>query len=590
MGKVSSLESPRFPILITNDTFCRKPSPALDLRWPLSWIHEVLTFPDSKFNELRGVDASLYVRFLKGCGEFTTSLILSITYNECAALVRFTLAQTLTTFPILLPIHVTFSDDSVSPKSMIRASISSLVNTAKGSSLLWIHLLLLIWVTLSWMATLHWIIRGTFQFRAAKIKEAAQHAAGQKQAEKDSQYHPHPHPQYPFMSLPPLDEDHSTKGLRARTIMVTNIPSGLRSEKELKEYFEYYMSRPVPKPSMGMSSSAQPGFVDRSAAFVFNKGVRLVARLLEFRTRSGAADHKEAPDNVKQASHDVPVIDRVVIVRKMSELASLLERREEVLRSLETAHIKLARNALEAVDAVVNEKSSTTTVIRSVASRLSFGLVSRGTPSNSLDVERAAGSNEGTTDGEDRMHLLVRVLSPYLHDHRSGNALGKWLRSKTRLPWRSTYASSALPHRSSGNHIQPEYKTIWEALLSLPRSTLDTYQPLVHLSALFRGKTVPAVDYYTAKLNLLTGLITEERSLPPNAFTAVSTAFVTFADPADARRACTYLAGHPNNPVNVCLVTMAPSYEDLDWTRLMKSTYRVEVGPFYRCKLQLDTC
>ena len=128
---------------------------------------------------------------------------------------------------------------------------------------------------------------------------------------------------------------------------------------------------------------------------------------------------------------------------------------------------------------------------------------------------------------------------------------------------------------NSGMHITT---TIWEALLSLPRSVLDTYQPLIHLSALFRGKTVPAIDYYTAKLNLLTGLITEERSLPASCFRPMSTAFVTFADPADARRACKYLAVHPNNPVNACLVTMAPSYEDLDWTRLMKSTYRVEVS------------
>ena len=51
---------------------------------------------------------------------------------------------------------------------------------------------------------------------------------------------------------------------------------------------------------------------------------------------------------------------------------------------------------------------------------------------------------------------------------------------------------------------------------------------------------------------------------------------LTFVDPADARRACKYLAVHPENPLE-CLVTMAPSFEDLDWTRLMKPTFRVEV-------------
>lgn len=497
--------------------------------------------------------------------------------SHCFA-VRFTFAHTLTTFPILLPIHVTFADGSVSLKSMTRASISSLVGTSKGSSLLWIHLLLLIWITLSWMGTLHWIIRGTFRFRAAKIREAAARAAGQAQLEKDSQYYPHPHPQYPFQATAPLDDDHSNRGIRARTIMVTNIPPGLRSEKELKEYFEYYMSRPLAKPTMGVTSSAQPGFFDRSFAFVFNRGVRVVARLLEMRTRQATGETGESTADAKQAAHDVPIIDRVVLVRKMTELSSLLERREEVLRCLETAHIKLARNVLEAVDEVVHAKSQP---IRTVASRLSFGMVSCPSPPVPLDIEQAVGSDEEMS-GEDRMHLLVRTFRPFLADRPPKTTMSEWFHSLIQRAGPSpagtdnARAPPARPQKTASHEDAP--KTIWEALFSLPRSTLDAYQPLTHLNALFRGKTVPTIDYYTAKLNLLTGLITEERSLPPSSFRPMSTAFVTFADPADARRACKYLAVHPNNPVNACLVTMAPSYEDLDWTRLMKSTYRAEVS------------
>lgn len=459
---------------------------------------------------------------------------------------------------------------------MTRASISSLVNTEKGSSLLWIHLLLLIWVTVSWMGTLHWIIRGMFGFRAAKIREAAARAANRKQEEKDSQYHPHPHPNYPFQVLPSLDDDHFSRGLRARTIMVTNIPPGLRSENELKEYFEYYMSRSIPKPTMGVTSSAQPGFFDRSAAFIFNKGVSMASRMFEIRTRYSTDGTEDTKADAKQAARDVPVIDRVVIVRKMTELASLLERREEVLRCLETAHIKLAHNALEAVDEVVNAPKPT--AMRSVASRISFGLVSRGSATGSLDVERVAGS-EGNTEGEDRMHLLVRTLGPYLPARKPSPGIAHRLRSIF-FP-HSTHSPDSPARSPQKSRHQSSHQTVWDALLSLPRSTLDAYQPPIHLSALFRGRTVPATDYYTAKLNLLTGLITEERSLPPHAFAPMSTAFVTFADPADARRACRYLAVHPNNPVNACLVAMAPEYEDLDWTRLMKSTYRAEVSSSY---------
>ena len=87
---------------------------------------------------------------------------------------------------------------------------------------------------------------------------------------------------------------------------------------------------------------------------------------------------------------------------------------------------------------------------------------------------------------------------------------------------------------------------------------------------------VPAIDYLTAKLNVLTSLITEQRSRAINDYEPVSTAFVTFKDPADARRACKYLAVHPSNPL-ACLVTMAPQYEDLDWVRVMKSSFSVEV-------------
>jgi hypothetical protein len=85
-----------------------------------------------------------------------------------------------------------------------------------------------------------------------------------------------------------------------------------------------------------------------------------------------------------------------------------------------------------------------------------------------------------------------------------------------------------------------------------------------------------SIDYFTVKLSLLTQLITENRSKAISDYDPVSTAFVTFADPRDARMACKYLAVHPGNPM-ACLVTMAPGYEDLDWIRVMKSTFRAEV-------------
>jgi len=45
----------------------RKPSPPAPASWPLSWIKPAVNFSEMKMLELRGVDATLYIRFLRGC-------------------------------------------------------------------------------------------------------------------------------------------------------------------------------------------------------------------------------------------------------------------------------------------------------------------------------------------------------------------------------------------------------------------------------------------------------------------------------------------------------------------------------------------
>ncbi|KAK7681546.1 hypothetical protein QCA50_015278 [Cerrena zonata] len=547
---LGSVETWEFGYLFQGRSWAKNASPPLPLGWPLAWVKQVLSFPEDRFNELRGVDASVYLRFLKGCWWFS-------------------LTHTFTTLPILLPIHVQFSDGSVSPKSMTRASISSLAATEKGMSLLWIHLLLLIWITGSWMFTLYWICQGAFRFRALKIQEAADREASESEQEKL----PHPHPQYTFHALPPLSTDHANRGLRMRTVMVTNIPVGLRSEKELKEYFEYYLSRPIAKPSVGVPANTQPGFLNRQFTFLFNRARKVPLKLQRTIVAGRSTDGSDPGHEESKARADVPVIDHVVLVRKMSGLASLLERREEALKLLETAHIKLAKKTLAAVKEAMEEKP------RSSFVRAAFGQHSRGSGSTG-DVERGTPTNGGANEGEDRMQLLIRTLGPFvpkedihLKHRRSFPGFHFWNRRDPDVEMTSPFSSASAASSESG---ETEDKTVWDALLSLPRSTLDSYQPLIYLSAIFRGKAVPSIDYYTTKLNLLTALITEKRATAVDDYAPMSTAFVTFQNPEDARRACKYLAVHPNNPLDTCLVNMAPSFEDLDWFRLMKSTFRVE--------------
>lgn len=476
---------------------------------------------------------------------------------------------------------------------MTRASISSLVGTSTGLSLLWIHACLLFWITLSWIFNLIWICNGAFKLRAANLEAMSRQAEAEVENKEYPAYYQHPHPQYAFTDVPCWDTDRPAKGLRLRTVMISNIPTSLRSEKALQEYFEYYMSRKVEKPSMGLTSSTPPGFLNTSFAFIFNRAKRLPAHLppnpLVFRhERDGdSEDGKEEKENRRKSTLNknlvVPKIERVVVARKMTELASLLERREEVLVQLETAHIKLANKALLAVKAAIERKEADKPVSHTISKSLK---IARKRRSLAVDAELA---DTQEFDDEAQIDQLIDVLRPFVEEFGTQRSLAlrsrKAISRTSRQAFRKLRTHCSIDSVASDSPVRPvpsssspaHETTVWDALLSLPRSSLDAYQPLVNLSQLFRGKTVPSIDYYTAKLNLLTSLITENRAKAVNDYDAVSTAFVTFSDPSDARKACKYLAVHPKNPL-ACLVTMAPMYQDIDWNRVMKSTYKAEVS------------
>jgi hypothetical protein len=468
---------------------------------------------------------------------------------------------------------------------MTRASISSLVGTSTGLSLLWIHICLLFWITFSWMATLLWICHGAFELRAADVDAATKQA--NSEYETDTIYYPHPHPQFGFTEIPLADRNHPNRGLRYRTIMVSNVPHTLRNEKDLKEYFEYYMSRKVEKPSMGLTSSIQPGFFNKSVAFLFNRAKRLPAPRLPGQG-GNKAQSMEGHDDTKEDTSK-PIIERVVIARKMTELASLMERREDNIRHLEMAHIKLANKTLFAVKGAMERQSTKKPLAHSASKAMEIARRRRSVAVQDLEN----GAQEEVLDEEARMEQLIKVLGPFVEEFGLEDSLAT--RSKRAISRTSQHALNKLrnrgsePNNSDGVASGPNYPparhnkrlhsraTVWNVLLSLPRSSLDAYQPLINLEHVFRGQIVPSIDYYTTKLNFLTTLITEQRAKSATSFEPVSTAFVTFADPADARKACRYLAVHPNNPL-ACLVTLAPMYNDLDWVRVMKSSIRVEVS------------
>jgi hypothetical protein len=186
------------------------------------------------------------------------------------------------------------------------------------------------------------------------------------------------------------------------------------------------------------------------------------------------------------------------------------------------------------------------------------------------------GGMDDCADEEQMFEKVVEALSPFVQDLGLSDPTPTIAGGFFRKFWNQTKTHMHYSPSSPATAEKASSKTVWEALLSLPRRSLDAYQPLVNLRTYFNDKLVPSIDYYTVKLNYTTSLITEQRARTLESFPATSTAFVTFADPRDARKACQYLAVHPSNPL-ACLVTMAPSYSDLDWHRLMKPAIDVEV-------------
>jgi hypothetical protein len=133
--------------------------------------------------------------------------------------------------------------------------------------------------------------------------------------------------------------------------MVTNVPLHLRSEKELADYFKYYLSRRSAIPAL----SLQPGFSNKLANVVYNRAVRILEHLQQL-PRAELPSKDDMSGELESDMSKVPVISRVVICRKMTALASLLERREEVMQSLETAHVRLAQKVLHAVQKELDKR------------------------------------------------------------------------------------------------------------------------------------------------------------------------------------------------------------------------------------------
>jgi len=122
--------------------------------------------------ETCGLDITLHMRFLRGTCKARPwprrhqSFTSSYKRAQCFRKLGFDLPVD---SRILMPLHIFYSSDEISPTSMTRASVSTLVVTS-GARWLWVHALLLWWVTLTWTATILWITWGGLAYRRREVK------------------------------------------------------------------------------------------------------------------------------------------------------------------------------------------------------------------------------------------------------------------------------------------------------------------------------------------------------------------------------------------------------------------------------------
>lgn len=575
------------------------PSPMLP-RWPFAWVKLAISFTDEWYADHTGMDTVVYVRFLRAC-------------------LFWVLLHCFTTAPILLSIHITFSRGT-STTDMQRASLSYLVNTPapdcteqdrskckllpneKGSSLLWVHLVLLWYISITWVLALWWIGKGSLTLRKAQIAKTRNNVI---QAKTQARSAP---PNSTLASATPLHHDPHTNltaahgitsdnsdGWRQRSLMVMNLPATMRDEASIRRYFEEFLR---PDDDDTLSTYAHTDYAPQTASH--NPDTQHTS-VSDAHHPSSCDEHRAAPPTAYSTHSDGPdgpqpdlhpnrylksPIQTVVLVRKMNELASMLSRRQEVLTQLEAAHVKLAQEVLVTVGRRTlkmrkQERSKAKEACypndhRPSSSRSSFffNRLLRSRRQSNHSVQAASASSSGTTTPSEALDPDLEKLGTA---HSSaGKALEEELArrlarfSPTNRGLHAKQTQTIQGDDRSNQHEMGE--TVWEALNELPRELLDPFQPATRLSALFRGQTVPTIDYLLTKLNLLTALVTEMRSRPPTSYEPTSTAFVTFRDPRQARMVWRELKDQI-----VVKVRLAPEVKDLDWDRLMKTSFTVDV-------------
>ncbi|ORY32231.1 putative integral membrane protein [Naematelia encephala] len=277
-------------------------------KWPLAWVKSSLKVRERDMPETCGLDLTLHARFLRGSFFYT-------------------LLQTCVVLPILLPLHVIYAPRDISRTSMVKASVSSLVESS-GSKWLWVHAFLIWWITFTWTATVLWITWGALAYRRREIRRLAERVRQSREAKRQSAGGE--------LGLKPDELDRWTvaddcEGIKKfRTVMVMNVPPDMRFEDKLRDYFDHYLRRHRVRSGQIPPTSGQntPG-ISREVS-------RTVSNMRDMGAEIEQSEWKSE-------------VEEVILVRKLGSVASLRARRMDVLRKLEVAHVNLAKRILHAV-------------------------------------------------------------------------------------------------------------------------------------------------------------------------------------------------------------------------------------------------
>lgn len=214
--------------------------------------------------------------------------------------------------PILMPLHIFYSPKDIASTSMLRASISSLVQSS-GSRWLWVHALLIWWVSITWTCTVLWITWGGLAYRRREIRALAAKVQKERASKRVASGGEE--------GMAVLEDCEGIK--RFRTVMVLNIPPDMRDENVLQDYFDHYIDK-YHQRKQGPSKR-------KPLAKMFRQAIP-IGQNPSYSVDVGPSEKSSVED--------------IVLVRKLGVLINLRSRREEVLKKLEIAHTELAKRVL----------------------------------------------------------------------------------------------------------------------------------------------------------------------------------------------------------------------------------------------------